>query len=77
MDLEPHAWLYHSWGVTHAKLLEMLREHFDTEKFGLGYVLQYLLSVVPYIVSTHQDNYPEIVAQGVGPAKCQEAGPHF
>ena len=38
-DIEPHAWEYHSWGVLHSKLLRLLENHFDTKKFGLGYML--------------------------------------
>ena len=37
--IEPHAREYHSWGVTHTKLLPLLKEHFDEEVFGLGCVL--------------------------------------
>ena len=37
-DVEPHARKYHRWGVPHTKLLVLLKNHFDTEKFGLGYM---------------------------------------
>ena len=44
--IEPFAREFHSWGVTHKKLLPMLKEEFDTERFGLGYVKCYSFSAV-------------------------------
>ena len=38
-EMEVHAREYHSWGRPHTKILESLHKHFDTAKYGLGYVL--------------------------------------
>jgi hypothetical protein len=39
VDIEPLAREYHSWGVTHRKMVVLLEENYDTEKYGLGHVL--------------------------------------
>ena len=37
-DMEIWVRQFHSWGSTNPKILELLRQRYDTEVYGLGYV---------------------------------------
>ena len=62
-DIQEHLRRYYELGLTDVKVTEALKQHYDTDRYGLRYVSTSLIMSTSY---NHQCFYCSKTAEGVG-----------